>query len=168
MDTHQLKFILQELHFSSDMPPDVLEQLANEAALKVYSAGSVVFNEGSETHPNLYLIRNGRVALEMNAPNRGNLRILTLGPGEMIGWSALLGTGHMTASAVAVEDSEVVTVSAESLRQLCDSNQDSGHYIMRQIAAAISKRLVATRLHLLDLFADEPREITIQETNQAG
>ena len=154
MDLDQLKYVLQELKFSADLPPRVLEQLANESTIQQFSAGAVVFHEGSAAHPNLYLIRNGRIALEMNAPGRGGLRILTLGPGEMVGWSALLGAGQMTASAVAVEDSDVVMVTADSLRQVCETNHEFGFHMMRQMAAALSKRLVATRLQLLDLFAD--------------
>lgn len=92
----------------------------------------------------------------MNVPGRGAVRILTLGPGEMAGWSALLDQGKMTASAVAVQDSEVIVAAADKLRQLCETNHDFGYHLMRQMAAALSERLVATRLQLLDLFADAP------------
>lgn len=153
MDTSQLKYILEELHFSAGMPREVLEQLAGESTVQQVPAGTVVFREGSPNQ-NLYLIRNGRLALEMNVPGRGPVPILTLGPGEMVGWSALLNQGKMTASALAVQETEVVVAAAQQLHQLCEANHDFGYHLMRQMADALSQRLVATRLQLLDLFAD--------------
>ncbi|MEX0818032.1 MAG: cyclic nucleotide-binding domain-containing protein [Pirellulaceae bacterium] len=153
MDTSQLKYILEELHFSAGLPAEVLGQLATESTFQQARAGVVLFREGAPNR-NLYLISSGRLALEMNVPGRGAVRILTLGPGEMAGWSALLDQGKMTASAVAVQDSEVIVAAADKLRHLCETNHDFGYHLMRQMAEALSERLVATRLQLLDLFAD--------------
>jgi CRP-like cAMP-binding protein len=162
MDTKELAGVLGELRFSADMPTDVVEQLAAESTLEQITAGAVIFREGKK-NDNLYLVRTGRLALEMNVPGRGAVRILTLGPGEMAGWSALLGQGHMTASAVAVEDTEVVVAPADKLRELSETSRDFGFYLMRHMAAALSKRLVATRLQLLDLFADSPARPNMPE-----
>lgn len=153
MDTNELTYILQELQFSAKLPLDVLEQLAEEASLRTISAGTVVFHEGT-IDDNLYLVRNGRLALDMNVPGRGAVRILTLGRGEMFGWSSLMDHGKMTASAIAVEDTEILVAPAEKLRQLCEANCEFGYHLMRQMATALSRRLVSTRLQLLDLFAD--------------
>ena len=153
MDAEQLKFILKELHFSEALPEDALDKLAAASRLHPLAAGANLFREG-RTNENLYLIRSGRLALEMHVPGRGAVRIVTLGPGEMVGWSSLLDQGKMTASAVAVEDSQLVVTLGEKLRELCDANSNFGFHLMRQMANALSKRLVATRLQLLDLFAD--------------
>ena len=153
MEADQLKFILEELRFSAAFPSDVIARIAANASLCRFSVGEFVFREGVDNH-NLYLIRLGRVALEMSVPGRGPVRILTLGPGEMVGWSALLGQGRMTASAVVVEAAELVGSPAEKLQQECLSTGEFGYQLMRQMADALSRRLVATRLQLLDLFAD--------------
>lgn len=163
MDTSQLKYVLEELHFSAGMPSEVLGQLATESTIQQARAGSVLFREGTHNQ-NLYLIRSGRLGLEMNVPGRGAVRILTLGPGEMAGWSALLDQGKMTASARAVRDTEVIVAAADKLRQLCETNHDFGYHLMRQMAEALSKRLVATRLQLLDLFSDAPPVIPPRDT----
>jgi CRP-like cAMP-binding protein len=155
MDKNELKYVLEDLHFSAALPPDVLDHLAEESSLVEYSGGTVLFREGTRDD-NLYLVRSGRLALDMKVPGRGAVRIMTLGPGEMVGWSSLMDHGKMSASAVAVEDSEVVVARADKLRLLCEANCEFGFHLMRQMAAALSKRLVATRLQLLDLFADVP------------
>ena len=74
----------------------------------------------------------------------------------------------MTASAIALEESEVVVAAAERLRELCDTDHDFGYHMMRQMVAALSKRLVATRLQLLDLFADDPQTIPAASLEQAS
>ena len=158
MDASQLKFILEELQFSAALPPEVLNQLAEESTFERVSAGTVIFREGNQ-NDNLYLVRSGRLALEMNVPGRGVVRILTVGPGEIVGWSSLLGQGKMTASAVAVKDTELIVAPADKLQAFCESNRDFGYHLMHRMADALSMRLLATRLQLLDLFADAPAPV---------
>jgi CRP-like cAMP-binding protein len=168
MDARQLQYVLEELNFSAALPPPVLEQLAAAATVRRVPAGTVVFREGSENH-DLYLVRSGRVGLEMRVPGRGSVCILTLGPGEMVGWSALLDRhSRMTAGAVALEETELVVAEAGKLRELCEASHDFGYHLMRQMAGALSARLVATRLQLLDLFADVPPVIPAARSEREG
>lgn len=167
MDANQLKFVLEQLRFTSVFPSAVLDQLAAESTIQRLSAGAAVFREGGR-HDNLYLVRSGKLGLDMNVPGRGAVRILTLGPGEMVGWSALLDDGRMTASAVALEDTEVVFLPSRKLQALCESNHEFGYHLMRRMADALSKRLVATRLQLLDLFADAPSPLPAGRSEGEG
>ena len=48
----------------------------------------VIFREGEEAN-NFYLIRSGRVALQLFADRRGPLVISTLEEGDILGWSWL-------------------------------------------------------------------------------
>ena len=153
MNNEQLQEVLHDLYFSADLPPEVLKKLAEESRVERVTAAEIVFREGGRNE-SLFLVHSGRLALEMNVPGRGVIRMLTVGPGEMAGWSSLLSNGKMTASAVAVEDSELVVVPASRLRVLCESNTDFGFHLMQRMATALSRRLVATRLQLLDLFGD--------------
>jgi CRP-like cAMP-binding protein len=61
----------------------------------------------------------------------------------------------MTATAIAVEDTEAIAISAERLLEICQLNAQVGYELMRRMALALSKRLLATRLQLLDLFSAE-------------
>ena len=155
MDTVMLTQLLGQLRFSASLPPDDLERIAAIAKLCGYSAGTVLFREGSQ-NDRLLIICLGRVALDIRVPGRGDVRILSLGPGDMVSWSALFGGGRMTTSAVAVEDTQVVSISATDVLSLCESNNKFGYLLMRQVGKALADRLVATRLQLLDLFAEMP------------
>jgi len=70
----------------------------------------------------------------------------------MLGWSALFADGQMTATATVLEATCTIAFPGRMLRELCDHNHELGYRIMRQAALALSQRLLATRLQLLDLF----------------
>jgi CRP-like cAMP-binding protein len=100
----------------------------------------------------MFLVESGHVALDMHVPGRGPVRILTVGEGELLGWSALLQDGPMTCAATALESTRLIAIPGAGLAALCEANQEIGYRVMRQMARALAQRLVATRLQLLDLF----------------
>ena len=144
--------LLQKAHFANKLPGAVLNRLAAIARIVEWNEGTLIFREG-EHRDDLYLLGSGHVVLEMNVPGRGLTRILTLRSGELLAWSALLGNGNMTTSAVAVEPTQAIAISGVELRQLCEVDHEVGFHVMGQVAFALSQRLLATRLQLLDLFA---------------
>ena len=141
------------LRFAAGLPPPVLAELAALAVPRTFGPRAIIFREGTACEE-VYLVESGHVALDMNVPGRGLIRILTVGEGELLGWSALLGDGVMTATATALEETKLVVLPGAALRDLCQRNHEIGFRIMQQVARALSQRLVATRLQLLDLFAD--------------
>jgi CRP-like cAMP-binding protein len=62
----------------------------------------------------------------------------------------------MTASALALEATQVVSIDADELLALCEQNHTLGYQVMRRMSHSLANRLIATRLQLLDLFADSP------------
>jgi CRP-like cAMP-binding protein len=153
MNQADLRSTLQTLRFSAELSDATATKLAALVSLQRFPAGSVVFAEGS-ANPSMYLIVEGQVALEMCVPGRGCTRILTLGPGELLAWSALVGGGRMTAGAHALTDLRLLEARGKAISDLCAADRDFGYEFFRSIAVALSKRLVATRLQLLDLYSD--------------
>ncbi|WP_161604242.1 Crp/Fnr family transcriptional regulator [Roseiconus nitratireducens] len=131
---------------------DAIRTLASFVA---WPEQEILFREG-EVHRRLYWVHLGRIRLEMSGAHAGSKAILTVGPGDILAWSTLLGDGRMTTSAVPMTATTLLAFDAESLRQLCESNHDVGYRVMTTVAASISKRLLATRLQLLDLFHHPP------------
>jgi CRP-like cAMP-binding protein len=144
--------LLQKAHFASKLSASVLMKLAAIARVVEWNEGTLIFREG-DPHEDFYVLSSGHVALEMNVPSRGLSRILTVRSGELLAWSALLGDGRMTASAIAMEPTQAIAISGRKLRELCQSDHEVGYQVMGQVASALSQRLLATRLQLLDLFA---------------
>lgn len=143
---------LCDLQFASDWSHGVVTEFAAIANYVEFAAGTVIFLQG-EKNLDLYLLCSGRVGLDMYVPARGTVRILTLSRGELLAWSALIGDGHMTATATALEPVRAIAVDGSRLMDLCDNRHDIGFQVMRRLAWALAHRLTATRLQLLDLFA---------------
>lgn len=153
---------LAEMRLYSGLSESVLSQLADMAELRRFGSGEVLFHEGAGCG-DLFLLRHGKVQLQMRVPGHGSIPILTLGPGQLVAWSALLGTGEMTTSAVALEETEAFAMPADKLKELCEQDRDFGCQFMERLAGALARRLVATRLQLLDLFASETPRISVKE-----
>ena len=151
MDQVQLRQTLRELHFSAPLSDATAEKLATLLSPCDFPAGATLFEEGA-VNPWLYLIVAGEIGLEMCMPARGCTRILTLGPGDLLAWSSLLGEGRMTATAVTLSPAKLLAASAPEIGALCHADREFGFELMRGVAQALSKRLVATRLQLLDLY----------------
>jgi len=135
----------------SGLSETALRQLAALAVPRRYGVGEALFNEGASCGE-LFVLRRGKVQLYMRVPGHGGVSILTLGPGQLVAWSAVVGTGEMTTSAVALEETEALAMPGDKLRELCEQDHDFGYRFMERVASALARRLVATRLQLLDLF----------------
>jgi CRP/FNR family transcriptional regulator, cyclic AMP receptor protein len=131
--------------------PSCRDQLESRVKYRDVAAGTVLFRENS-TSDELLLVLSGRVALEMNVPGRGGVRIISLGDGDLVGWSAVLAEGVMTTSAIALTQTRLAVFSATEIKAMCDRRPEIGYPLMRHIAQSLANRLVATRLQLLDLF----------------
>lgn len=141
------------LPLTEGMPLAAIERLTKIATHNSYPAGRVLFNE-AEQHDRIHIVCSGLVTLNMRVPGHDVQTILTLGRGDILAWSALLANGVMTTSAVATEEVVAIEFATDDLKALCDRDHEIGYHIMRQIAVSLSKRLLATRLQLLDLFRD--------------
>lgn len=154
MDKQQLMNILREVSFLQDVDEEDLEKLADITQFVSYDEHEVVFRDGDPAE-NVYIVATGGVSLEICAPGRGCRRILTMGPGDLVGWSAVLRQSRLTATARAMHLTGLVRIHAGLLHALCDHDANFGYEIMRRTALALAKRLSATRMQLLDLYGEE-------------
>ncbi|MFH5804325.1 Crp/Fnr family transcriptional regulator [Alienimonas sp. DA493] len=145
--------VLEGHRFARPLPDRVRGALARAARTQSFPPGTMLFAEG-EAHPQVYLVERGDVRLDMHVPGRGDVPLLTVGPGELLGWSPFLGEGAMTARATTAEETVAVVLPAAEVRRLCEADPKAGYHLMRQLAAALSARLIATRLQLLDFYAE--------------
>ena len=131
---------------------DRLVQIIQSCAKNVsFSEGEYLFHEG-ESATTFYLIRTGRVAIEVHAGERGPVRIQTTGPGEVLGWSWLIHPYRWHFDACATDDVRAFALDGKCLRTKCESDHDLGYEILKRLALVLENRLQATRLQLLDVY----------------
>ncbi len=132
-----------------------LQLLAESAANVRFDAGQYIFREG-EASNHFYLIRHGKVALELHAAGRGVLTIQTLEAGELLGWSWLVSPYKKQFGARAVELTRAIAFDANSVRAGCEQNHEFGYELLKRFTQVIGGRLQATRLQLLDVYGIHP------------
>lgn len=132
------------------------DQLSAIARFRKFSCGEYLFREG-QSRNELYIVLEGKVDLLMTVPGRGSQRILTVGTGELLAWSAVVGSGTMTCDAIAATNCSLVYFDAKELRGLFKAEPELGFQFMQWLATGITTRLTATRLQMLDLFAREAK-----------
>jgi CRP-like cAMP-binding protein len=82
---------------------------------------------------------------------------MTLGPGDILGWSWLFPPYVWKFDARAREAVRATAFDGACLRKKCDADPAMGYELMKRLAHLVSKRLEATRLQLLDLYAADRR-----------
>jgi CRP-like cAMP-binding protein len=134
-----------------EMSDAAIAELAAIGTLHNFPVGTVLFHEG-DRHDRLYFVTKGTVNLDMVTTTSGAQTLLSIGSGELLAWSSLIGDNVMTATAVVAEDTQAVVFDSDELQRLADAKPEMGYEIMRALARALSRRLLATRLQLLDLY----------------
>lgn len=145
--------ILASIPWFTELGAQHFEQMLTIAKVCDIEAGEELFREGDK-EDFLFIVVNGRVALEIFIPHRGHIRILTAEPMDVVGWSSVTPVVRTrTAGARAVLPSRLICLDSARLRQLCEEDHDLGYIFYRRIANIVASRLLVTRLQLLDMFA---------------
>ncbi len=134
-----------------DISPRSRDKLIALAQIRRYQEGDTIFREGDHSL-NLYLVTEGEVSLDLHDPTRGAQTVTTVEAGEWFGWSAMIEPRVETATARALLDTETLAIRGGALMDLCREDHELGFEIYRSLAVTIARRLLATRLQLLDLY----------------
>ncbi len=146
-----LEAVLAEHAFFRGLPPDDLQLIAGCGSNVRFQGGEDIFHEG-DSSDRFYLVRHGRVALEISSPERGRMIIQTLGEGDLLGWSWLVPPYRMSCDARAVELTRATAFDGACIRKKCEADPRLGYELLKRFAQIIGQRLQATRLQLLDVY----------------
>ena len=81
---------LRSISFLEGATEEDLKHIASVAQLEQYPLGSTLFRD-NESLDCVFLVVAGSVALEIPGPNQSVKRTYTVGPGELLGWSPIVG-----------------------------------------------------------------------------
>lgn len=143
--------ILRAHKFLAGMEESFAELVCGCAKNARFEPGQYLFHEGQSADW-FYLLRHGRVALELTAPGRGAVTFLTLEEGEVVGLSWLIPPYRWSYDARALEPVRAIAVDAACLRRKCEADHDLGYDMMKRFMPPLLKRLQDARLQALDLY----------------
>jgi len=141
--------------FAAGLSASQVERLAALAVPADVPAGQRLFDEGGPA-ASLWLIRSGRIALDLRVPGRDRLIVETLGPGDELGLSWLMPTAQWQFGAIAQESAAVFELGSAALTRLCDADHELGYQLTRRLLITAIARLQAARIRILDLYAPPP------------
>ncbi len=140
--------------FGAGLSPETVARLAGIAELREIAPDAELTREGQVTEE-LAIVLDGRVALRTLVPERGMVTILTVEPGDVVGWSAIVPPHRATSTSIAIEPVHLLVLPGSELRKLLRVDPALAASVYPRVLQAVARRLSATRLQLLDLFARE-------------
>ena len=151
MEVHGLDRLIREHPFFAGLAPAYVDLIGGCARNVRFDKGQYLFREG-EPADAFFLIRHGRVALEIMAPGHGPLRFLTISPGEIVGESWLVAPYRWIFDAQALELTRALSIDARCLREKSEENHDFGYEMMKRFMTMLVERLHAAQLQILDVY----------------
>jgi CRP/FNR family transcriptional regulator, cyclic AMP receptor protein len=151
-DQASLVAVLNSTWFASGLEPGIQTRLAELSRTFTAEPGEELFREGDESEV-LGIVIKGRVALRTHVAERGDLTLLTVEPGDIYLWSALVPPYRATSTAVAIEALEAITFEGPALRAALREDAALAQALYPRVLVAVERRLNATRVQLLELFA---------------
>jgi CRP-like cAMP-binding protein len=143
--------LLERHRFFAGLSRSDLEFVTSCAMNVRFADGAYLAREG-DSADRFFIIRYGKVALELGAPGRGDITIGTVGETGIVGFSWLFGPHRWVFDARAVGVVRAIAMDGVCLRGKCEQDPRLGYDLMQRLANIAVERLQAARLQLLDVY----------------
>jgi len=151
MAIRTIENLLVEHPFFEGMKPEYIESVAGCASNVHFPVRQALFNQ-QDPADHFFIIKSGKVAIDMTSANRGVVTIETLGEGKVLGWSWLFPPYEWQYSARALEDTKAIAMDARCLRGKCEADPALGYELMKRFSAIMLRRMQRARMQLLDMY----------------
>ena len=138
----KIKF-LGEISIFNNLDPGMLGRIINIAYTKVYKKGEVIFSEG-EIGKAVFIVASGSLEITKKISEKEEGILIILSPGDFFGEMALLEELPRSATARAIENSEIYIIYKVNFDGLIEKYPQVGLKIIRNLAGILSKRLRKT------------------------
>lgn len=131
---------LERTDLCRTMSPEQIESFSRMLQPRVVKEGEKVFSAGDEGEE-LFIVAAGEIDLLLPTTPHHHKRLAKCGPGTLFGEIAFLEPGTRTADAVAVSDSELLTLLRPTFKRLADEHPDTARAVLAALARIQSERL---------------------------
>ncbi|MFC1731334.1 Crp/Fnr family transcriptional regulator [candidate division KSB1 bacterium] len=137
--------------FFSDLDAEYIDRLNDLAEETEFEPRDIIFREGT-TEQTVYLVFEGKVAIETKSNHKGLIKIHIIDAGEVLGWSWFFPPYECHFDARSLEFTKALALDCLGLRALSDKDHDFGYYLLRKIASITVQRLTWTRSQLAEYY----------------
>lgn len=139
--------------FLAGLEPEQRRAVLLRTTRRRYRKGDTIFHEG-DPGSTLHLLSKGFVAIRITTPMGDAVTLTVLGPNDFFGEQALLSPDSVrTASAVAIDDVETITLGYQHFEELRRSDPRVDQLLVAVLAAQV-RRLSSRLLEALYSSAD--------------
>jgi len=149
--------VLGSQPFFAGLNAGAMRLIAGCASNVHFAEGEFLFQEGHEANQ-FWVIRRGRVAMQLESPGQGAIVTDTMDEGEMVGWSWLVPPYRFFADGRAVTPVSATALDGACLRGKCEADPELGYQLLKRVTSVMYQRLQSTRIRLLDLYGTEPAQ----------
>ncbi len=137
--------------FFAGLPEPVVALVAGCAVNVHFHPGQHLFHEG-EPADTFYVIRHGRVSLEVHAPAGSPVVVDSAHADDVVGWSWLVPPYRWLFDARATEETSAIAFDGACLREKCETDPAVGYAMLQRVVRVMSTRLHSARIRLLDVY----------------
>jgi CRP-like cAMP-binding protein len=151
MQTSTLSTLLGDTWFGSGLPVTARARMAAVKTIADVAADTVLVREGTRCE-SLGVVVGGRIAIRLGLPGLEERTVLTIEPGDVFGWSAVLPPSIATSTCVTVAPSRVILFDGVGLGMALAAEPELAAVLYQRLLVVVARRLSATRMQLLDLY----------------
>jgi len=153
MDIERVVPILNKISLFGGLSDKQLYALFQLLQLVSYKSGEYVFKQGDQPS-HIYIIIRGTI--KIIAEEEGTpLELITFSEGQSFGETAVIGVQPQSASALAIEDTDLIVLSRETLLSLSESDPEVFGTLILNIAREACRRLHNTDETILHYFCNK-------------
>lgn len=137
------KNLLQNIYLFKSLTPAELEIVGDVTTVETFNPTDEIFNQGDKSMA-LYVIKYGSVKITQRSSNGDSIEVATLATGSHFGEMGFVDGEPRSASAIAIERTDIVVFSYDRLRSLLDKNPIIAMKIYRELSHFLCGRLRIT------------------------
>jgi CRP/FNR family transcriptional regulator len=134
------------------LPRDELESLASVSTRRSLADGEVLFEHGQPA-TDLYVLVKGGLILRTGDGGRSVI-VDSLGPGGLVGWSALRESATRLSTARAVGASELIAIPVDEVIDLASGGSRKARQLLQRIVGLAAQHLEASWKQLLQVGSE--------------
>lgn len=149
-----LESIIVKHPLFENLDESYLKLLTGCASNVKFEAGQFIYQHGEEANQ-FYLVRQGKVALEICPPGKAPVTVQTVSDGELLGWAWLVPPYRWHFDAQAIELTRAIALDGKCLRNKCEQDNNLGYELLKRLLPVIGRTMEATRLQLVDVYGNK-------------
>ncbi|MGD9872745.1 MAG: Crp/Fnr family transcriptional regulator [Kiritimatiellia bacterium] len=142
LDVSRVMAILNQISLLGGLTDEQLHRIFPLLGSMHHKEGTMIFEQGGRPS-HIYIVQSGRVKMVVDVDGT-TMELIEFGTGQCFGETSVIGIQPHSATAVAMEDTELIILSREAIHSLYKTDKDIFGMVILNIAREACRRLYKT------------------------